>query len=86
MSVVIQHGSMFEAVLLQCVLHAAVALLHGLGEVTLSCGVVLLHGLHSLQLGMEATHICSAHIRCTQQLQSIRHYMQCLVQHNCYDY
>lgn len=71
----IQHGSVFEAVLLQRVLHAAVALLHAAGEVTLSCGVVLLNGLHALQLSMEATHVCSAHLRRTQQLQNIHHYM-----------
>lgn len=64
---------MFKAVLLQGALHAVAALLHALGEVSLSRGVVLLHGLHPLQLGVQATHVCRAHLRSAQQLQNIRH-------------
>lgn len=84
MAIVIHHGSMFEAVLLQCVLHAAVALFHALGEVILNCGVVLLHGLHPLQLCMEASHVRRAHLGRTQQLRTIQNicdYTQCLAEH-----
>lgn len=67
-AVIVNHSSMFVALLLQRGLHAVVAVLHALGETLLDLPIMKLHLLLPLQLSVETANVLRAGVSSVQQL------------------